>query len=216
MVGSCPFSRHGSLLLFLLLLIFLLEVVADAVLELLPRVAVQTVAELAVVVHLSPAIAAPLATGHVHQKVPVLLRVVNVRVIALLAARARRKAHDLSLLDEGDVRPDPGLVLVHVLERVLLLVLPLHVLLLVADGVPPDVEQPVCPHTSPYHERAEVEAAAVLRYDHVDRVNIAVADWRSRFRVEVFVGQGVRDVEGVVLVDIAVCDLIEALEDVLL
>ena len=136
-------SRLILLLFFLLVVLLLswfLKEVADPVLEFLPRIAVQTIAELPVVVHLSPAIAAPLAASHVDKEIAISLLVVYGNVVALVAARAGRKAVDLALVQESDMRSNPGLVLVHVFESVLLLVFPLHVLLLVADRIPPDIQ----------------------------------------------------------------------------
>jgi hypothetical protein len=204
------------LVLLVVLLVFALEVFTDAVFELLPRVAVQAVAELAVVVHLGPAVAAPFTARHVDQEIPVPLLVVDIGIVALFSACAGREAHDLSLLDECNVWANPGLVLIHVLECILFFVLPFHVLLLVADRVPPNVEQPVGPYTPSNHKGSHVEATAILGDKHVDRIDLAVSDWRACFGIEVFVGQRVRDVQGIVLVDVAVGDLVKALEDVLL
>ena len=136
-------SRLVLLVFFLLRILLLsrfLKEVADPVLELLPRISVQAVAELPVVVHLSPAIAAPLAASHVDKEIAILLLVVYGNVIAPVAARAGRKAVDLALVQESDMRSNPGLILVHVFESVLLLVFPLHVLLLVTDRIPPDIQ----------------------------------------------------------------------------
>jgi len=136
-------SRLVLLVFFLLRILLLsrfLKEVADPILELLPRIPVQAVAELPVVVHLSPAIAAPLAASHVDKEIAIPLLVVYGNVIAPVAARARRKAVDLALVQESDMRSNPGLILVHVFESVLLLVFPLHVLLLVADRIPPDIQ----------------------------------------------------------------------------
>lgn len=136
-------SRLVLLIIFLLLVVLLsrlLEEVADPILELLPRISVQAVAELPVVVHLSPAIAAPLAASHVNKEIAVPLLVVYGNVVALIAARAGRKAVDLALVQESDMRSNPGLVLIHIFEGVLLLVFPLHVLLFVADRIPPDIQ----------------------------------------------------------------------------
>lgn len=129
-----------------------LEEVTDAVLELLPRITVQAVAELAITVHFRPAVPTPFAARHIDQKVPIFLRIVYVGIVALLPTGSRRETHNLPLLDERNVGPDPRLILVHVLESVLLLVLPLHVFLLVANWIPPYIQQPVGPCASPDHE----------------------------------------------------------------
>ncbi len=90
-------------------------------------------------------------------------------------AGAHGEAVDFALGDEGRVRADPGVHGVEVFEGVLLLVLPFHVFLLVADGVPPDVEEAVGPCAAVDEEGAEVEAAAVLGDDEVDGVVSAVS-----------------------------------------
>ena len=48
-------------------------------------------------------------------------------------------------------------------------------LLLVANRVPPDIEQTICPNAAVNEEGAEVESSTILRYDKVDRVGTAVA-----------------------------------------
>ena len=48
-------------------------------------------------------------------------------------------------------------------------------LLLVTNRVPPDVQQPVGPDATVNEEGAEVEAAAILRDDEMDRVLATVA-----------------------------------------
>ena len=66
--------------------------------------------------------------------------------------------------------PYPRLVDVEMLHCVLFFVFPLHMLLLVADGVPPDVEETVCPNAAMNEEGAEIETSTILRYDEVDGV----------------------------------------------
>ena len=68
-------------------------------LETLPRVSVEPVAELPVVVHFAPAVTTPFAAGHVHNEVAVLLVVVVPGVVLTGAVTARRwrKAVDLAL-----------------------------------------------------------------------------------------------------------------------
>ena len=122
----------------------------------------------------------------------------------LVTAGAWREAIDPALWDECNMWPHPRLVLVHPFQGILLLVLPLHVLLLVADGIPPDVEQAVGPGAAADEEVAEVEAASVLWNDEVDGVGLAVANGGEGFGIEVGVGQWVGDVEWVVDVDVAV------------
>lgn len=210
------------LLPVLLLLLLLLLVsqgpdrIADPVLELLPRVPVQSVAQLSEVVHLAPAVPAPLAAGHVDKKVPVLFLVVDPGVIAGIATGTLGEAVDPALRDECHVRPDPRLVHVHVFERILLLVLPLHVLLLVANRIPPDVKQAVGPYTASDEERPEVEATAVLGDDQIDGLRLAVSHRGPRDRVKILIGQGVRDIERIVFAYVAVGVLFEVFEDVVL
>ena len=135
-------------------------------------------------------------------------------VVSVLGAGAGREAVDLALRDEGRVRADPRLVDVEELQRVLLLVLPLHVLLLVADGVPPYVEKSVGPGGALDEEGAEIEAGAVLGHDEVDGLRFAVANGAAGFGVKVWAGEGVGYVEWVVGVDIAVGVCAEVVEDV--
>ena len=61
------------------------------------------------------------------------------------ATRPRWVGIDPSLRDEGCVRPDPWLRRVDEFEGILFFVLPFHVFLLVADGIPPDVEEAIGP-----------------------------------------------------------------------
>ena len=102
--------------------------------------------------------------------------VVDLRIVALFATRARREAVDAPLIYEGHIRAHPWLALVHMLERILLHVLPLHVLLLVGDGIPPDVEQAIRVFASSHKERSEAETAAVLGDNEVDGFGLAVTD----------------------------------------
>ena len=48
-------------------------------------------------------------------------------------------------------------------------------LLLVANGVPPDVEETIRPNAAMNEEGAKVEPSAILWYDKVNRVGTAVA-----------------------------------------
>lgn len=96
-------------------------------------------------------------------------------VLSVLATCAHREAIDLSLRYESRMRPDPRLVDVQVLHCVLLFMFPLHVLLLVSNGVPPDVQETVGPDATVNEEGAEVKAAAVLGYDEIYRFSLAIA-----------------------------------------
>ena len=69
----------------------------------------------------------------------------DIGIISIFAASAGRERAYFSLTDECCVRPDPGVRGVEEFKGVLFLVLPFHVFLLVADGVPPDVEEAVGP-----------------------------------------------------------------------
>lgn len=143
--------------------------------EQFPRISVQHVAELTIVVHLPPAVTTPFASSHVDKEVPLLLVVVDLLVGAIRIAGVRWEGVALALLDERSVGPNPRLIVVQVLQRVLLLMLPLHMLLLIANRVPPDIQKTIGPSTTPDEEGAEVESAAVLRDDHVDGRSLAVA-----------------------------------------
>lgn len=151
----------------------------NLLLEQLPWVAVQQVAQFSVVVHLSPAIAPPLATCHVDKEVTALSVVVNLRIVAITIAGVGREGVCFALFDESSVWPDPRLRSVHELQGILFLVFPFHVLLLVGYRVPPDVEQAVGPWTALDEEGAEVEATAILRHHQVDRLGLSVADRRQ-------------------------------------
>ena len=117
----------------------------EILLETLPPCAVQMVAQLPIVVHLSPAIASPLTPSHIDEEIPPLFIVMNVGIVSIVAACAGRKGINFPLWDESCVRPDPGMRGVEELESVLFFVLPFHVFLLVANRVPPDVEESVGP-----------------------------------------------------------------------
>lgn len=151
----------------------------NLLLEQLPWVAVQQVAQLAIVVHLSPAIASPFAACHVDKEVTALSVIVNLRIVTVAIAGVRWEGVCFALFDESCVRPDPWLGSVHELQGILLLVLPFHVLLLVGYRVPPNVEQAVGPWAALHEEGAEVEATAVLRHYQVDRLGLSIADRRQ-------------------------------------
>lgn len=151
----------------------------DLLLEQLPGVAVQQVAQFSIVVHLSPAIASPLAACHVDKEITALSVVVNLRIVAIAIAGVRREGVCFALFDESGVRPDPWLRSVHELQSILFLVLPFHVLLLVGYRVPPDVEQAVSPWAALDEEGAEVEATAILRHYQVDRLGLSVTNRRQ-------------------------------------
>ena len=70
--------------------------------------------------------------------------------------------------------PYPRLVDVKMLHCILFFVFPLHMLLLVAHRVPPDVEEAIRPNAAVNEEGAEVESSAILGYNKVDRVGTAV------------------------------------------
>jgi hypothetical protein len=208
--------HHSVLLLFLFILLLAFEEIADAVFELLPWVSVEPVAELAVVVHLSPAVTAPFASCHVDHEVTVLLLVVDIGIVTLVSARTGWEAHNLALIDERNVWANPWLVLIHVLESILLFVFPLHVLLFVAHGIPPDIQKPIGPHASSNHERPKVEAAAVLWKEHIDRINLAISHRGLCFGVEVGVRERMSNIQGIVNVDISIRNLLKPRENVLL
>ena len=70
--------------------------------------------------------------------------------------------------------PDPWLMDVKMFHCVLFLVFPLHMLLLIADGVPPDVEETIRPNATVNEEGAKVEPSAILRYDKIDGIGTAI------------------------------------------
>jgi hypothetical protein len=152
--------------------------------------AIHPVAQLAILVHLRPAVPPPLTARHINHEVAIHLLIVDlgidplVTLLAILSAGAGREGVDSSLLNEGDVGADPGLIGVEVLEGVLLLVFPFHVFLLVEDGVPPDVKQAVGEGGAFDEEGAEVEAGAVLRDEEGDGGGVVVAGGGGGDRVE--------------------------------
>ena len=178
----------------------------EILLEPFPGVPVEVVAELAVVVHLAPAVTAPLTAGHVNEKVAVSLVVVEARVEGLLLVRAgtRGETVDESLRHEARMAPDPGLGLVQLLQGVLFLMRPVHVFLLVHNGVPPHVQELVRPGAPPHEERAEVEARAVLGKDKVHGVDVPVPYGTLRVGVQIARLYRMGNVEGIVFVDIAI------------
>ena len=214
--------RFSSLLLFLFILVLFLGLLfskafpprAQAILELLPPRSVQLVAQLAIVVHFTPTVSSPFTSGHVDHKIPVLFLVVESRIFAILTAGPGGEAVNHPLLNECSVRADPGLVGIQMFQCVLLFVLPFHVLLLVSDGVPPNVQQAVGPSASAQEKGAEVKAAAVLWYDQVDRVNFAISNSGSRYFVEMWILKRVREVERVIEVDVAIGISLEVVENV--
>jgi hypothetical protein len=183
-------------------------------LEALPPRAIKIVAQLAIIVHLAPAIASPFAASHVHQEISFLLIIMDIRIVSIIAASAGREGVYFSLRDECRVWPDPGVRGVEEFEGVLFFVFPFHVFLLVADGVPPDVEEAVGPGAAFNEEGAEVEAAAVLGDDEVDGGLFAVADWGAGDGVQVRVGEGVGNVEWIVDVNVSVYVFAKVVEDV--
>ena len=123
----------------------LLEPVADCVLELLPPRPIKLVTQLPEVVHLSPTISTPLTARHINHKISISFAIVD--LLDVFAASAFGKAIDLALRYKCSMRPYPGLVDVKMLHSILLLVLPLHVFLLVANRIPPDIQKPIRPCT---------------------------------------------------------------------
>ena len=100
------------------------------------------------------------------------------------------------------------------LEGVLFLVFPFHMLLFVRYGIPPYVEEAIRPCRTPEEEGAEIEAAAVLRDNEVDGFGIIVTNRRKRDGIEIWGGKRVAYVEGVVVVYVAVCVCGKSIEDV--
>lgn len=126
----------------------------EILLEPLPRVSVEPVTELAVVVHLAPTVAAPFAACQADQEITLILLIVDVLVLgtAVRVAGSRWETVDLALMQEAHVLANPRLRLVKLIQRILLLVLPLHMLLLVCNRVPPHVEESVGPVATSHEE----------------------------------------------------------------
>jgi len=185
-------------------------------LEPFPPCPVEIVTQLAVVVHLAPAIAAPLTASHINHKIPVLLIVVDAGVVAIVRAGSGGEAVDFPLRDERRVWPNPWLVDIEKFKSILFFVFPFHVLLFVPYRVPPYVQQAIGPSTTTDEEGAQVEARAVLREDEIDRIYVPVAFGAPFHLVEVFIGRRMRDVEGVIFIDVTVDVLLEVVEDVVL
>lgn len=125
-------------------------------------------------------------------------------VFSVVRARPGWKAVDLSLFDECCMRPDPRLIDVEMLKSVLLLVLPFHMLLFVANRVPPYIEQAISPSASSDEERTQIESTAVLRNNEVDGFRLPVTDRGAGLGVEMFIGEGMADIKGVVDINVAV------------
>lgn len=185
----------------------------ELLLEKLPPGSVQLVAELAVVVDLSPAVATPFTASHVDHKITVFRIIVDHLVNAVVVASIWRERVDLTLLNECRVWSDPWVNGIEILERILLLVLPLHVFLLVAYWVPPDIQKAISPCATLDEERAKVESAAVLRHNHVNRGLLSITNRRQLLRRKIWLGKWVSDVEWVVVVDIAVGVGLEVVEN---
>ena len=104
---------------------------------------VQFIREFAIIVHLGPAIPAPLTPGHVDHEISIFFLVMDIHIRAIISTGTGRKGVYHSLRDEREVGTDPGLGGVEVFEGVLFLVLPIHVFLFVMDRIPPYVEEAV-------------------------------------------------------------------------
>lgn len=181
-----------------------------------PGVSVEVVAEFTEVVHLAPTVPAPFAARHVDHKVAIILVVVDARVHSVIRAGPVGEAVDLPLREERGVLANPRLSRVELFQSILLLVFPLHMLLFVRNWVPPDIQQSVSPVATSHEERSQVEPRAVLWQNEVDRVWISIPLCVLRRLVEVVPFERMRDVEGVVLVDVAVDVLVEVVEDMVL
>jgi len=90
-------------------------------------------------------------------------------------------------------------------------------LLLVSNGIPPDVEQPLAELGSLDEEATKVEATTILGNDDVDALGLVVSDRRLRNLIDVeelVLRRGVGDVQWIIDVDVAVGDVLEMVEDV--
>jgi len=97
------------------------------------------IAQLPEIIHLSPTVAPPFTTRHIHHEISIFLIVMNMSVVSVVRACSFGETVDFALFNEGGAGSDPGLVDVEEFEGVLLFVLPFHVLLFVADWIPPYV-----------------------------------------------------------------------------
>lgn len=93
---------------------------------------------------------------------------------------------------------------------------PLHVLLLICDRIPPNVEESVRPVAAPHEEGSQVEAGAILCHDHVDRVGLAISNRASRDLIQIMMGERMRYVARVEVVDVALDFCLQVVEDVVL
>ena len=104
-------------------------------------------------------------------------------------------------------------------QCVLFLVLPLHVLLLIPHWIPPHVQQTFAELGTLDEETAEVKTATILGDYDIDALRPVVPDRRFRQFVEIeklVLRRWVRDVQGIVDVDVTICDVLEVFEDVVL
>ena len=153
-----------------------LDFLAQTILEFFPWCSIQFVAEFTEVVHLAPAVSSPFAARHVDDEISICFPVMDLGIFPILGAGADGEGINLSLWNERRVRPDPWLIDIEVLERILLLVLPFHMFLFVANRVPPDVEETIGPRAASDKERSQVEASTILRDDEIDRFGFPIAD----------------------------------------
>lgn len=77
--------------------------------------------------------------------------------------------------------------------------------LLVADRIPPDVQETIGPGGAMNEEGAKIEAGAILRDDEMYRLRSAITVTRTRDKVQIRGSKRVGYVERVVEVDIAIC-----------
>ena len=133
-----------------------------------------------------------------------MFRVVYLIIHAIVATGAHGKTIDLPLRNEGGVGSYPRLVGIKMLKSVLLLMFPLHMLLLVAHGIPPDVQETISPDGTVDEEGAEVEATTVLRDYQINGVRLAVASGRACHVIEVGEFEGVCDVQRIIDIDVTV------------
>src|SRR4051812_45834103 len=73
----------------------------------LPPRPVEIVAQLAIIVHLPPAVTAPFATCHVHDEIAIYLIIMYSSIVPIIRTGSRWKTVDFSLLNEGGMWSDP-------------------------------------------------------------------------------------------------------------
>lgn len=96
------------------------------------------------------------------------------------------------------------------------LVLPFHVLLLIQHRVPPNIQKLFGPSAASNEEGTQVESRAILSEHKVHGIDITIAYRASRVCIQIFIREGVSNVERIEDVDIAVHMTIEVVKHMML